>query len=210
MILDRRTSEDETGHWDEEPRSESLTREISNVSSQERLARYGQSPMTVLLTGLPGAGKSSTAYGLERKLFDRGRSAVVIDGQNMRLGISRDLGFSAADRSENLRRAAEFGKLMNHNGLLCILALVAPSEEAREKAAQVVGEDHFLVVHLKASAEVCAARNQEARDGETNERAELDYQEPAQADLVLDTEKLDTVECVDAIIELLESKEIIQ
>ena len=210
MILDRRTSEDESDHWDEEPRSESLTREISNVSAQERVARYGQSPVTVLLTGLPGAGKSSTAYGLERKLFDRGRSAVVIDGQNMRLGISRDLGFSGADRSENLRRAAEFGKLMNHNGLLCILALVAPSEEAREKAAQVVGEDQFLVVHLKASAEVCEARNQEARDGETNERAELDYQEPAQADLVLDTEKLDSVECVDAIIELLESKEIIQ
>ena len=68
MILDRRTSEDEAGHWDEEPHSESLTQEISNVSPQERAARYGQTPVTLLLTGLPGAGKSSTAYGLEPKV----------------------------------------------------------------------------------------------------------------------------------------------
>lgn len=207
MILDRRTSEDEAGHWDEEPHSESLTQEISNVSPQERAARYGQTPVTLLLTGLPGAGKSSTAYGLERKLFDLGRSAFVVDGQNMRLGISRDLGFSVVDRSENLRRAAELGKLMNRNGLVCILALVSPSEEAREKAAQVVGTDNFLVVHLTAPAEVCAARNQNVRDGETTERAALDYQEPVNADLVLDTEKLDTVECVDKITRLLESKQ---
>lgn len=207
MILDRRTSEDEAGHWDEEPHSESLTQEISNVSPEERAARYGQTPVTLLLTGLPGAGKSSTAYGLERKLFDLGRSAFVVDGQNMRLGISRDLGFSEVDRSENLRRAAELGKLMNRNGLVCILALVSPSEEAREKAAQVVGTDNFLVVHLTAPAEVCAARNQNVRDGETTERAALDYQEPVNADLVLDTEKLDTVECVDKITRLLESKQ---
>lgn len=210
MILDRRTSEDEAGHWDEEPHSESLTQEISNVSPEERAARYGQTPVTLLLTGLPGAGKSSTAYGLERKLFDLGRSAFVVDGQNMRLGISRDLGFSAVDRSENLRRAAELGKLMNRNGLVCILALVAPSEEAREKAAQVVGTDHFLVVHLAAPAEVCAARNQNVRDGETTERAALDYQEPVKADLTLDTEKLDTVACVDEITKLLESRQYIE
>ena len=210
MILDRRTSEDELGHWDEAPHSESLTQEISNVSPQERAARYGQTPVTLLLTGLPGAGKSSTAYGLERKLFDLGRSAFVVDGQNMRLGISRDLGFSAVDRSENLRRAAELGKLMNRNGLVCILALVAPSEEAREKAAQVVGTDHFLVVHLTAPAEVCAARNQNVRDGETTERAALDYQEPVKADLTLDTEKLDTVACVDEITKLLESRQYIE
>ena len=128
----------------------------------------------------------------------------------MRLGISRDLGFSAVDRSENLRRAAELGKLMNRNGLVCILALVAPSEEAREKAAQVVGTDHFLVVHLAAPAEVCAARNQNVRDGETTERAALDYQEPVKADLTLDTEKLDTVACVDEITKLLESRQYIE
>ena len=210
MILDRRTSDDAAGHWDEEPQSESLAQEISHVSQQERLARYGQSPVTILLTGLPGAGKSSTAYGLERRLFDLGRSAVVVDGQNLRLGISRDLGFSEMDRSENLRRAAEFGKLMNHNGLICILAMVAPSSEARQKAAQVAGEDNFVVVHLKAPTDVCAARNQDARDGETTERAALDYQEPDAADLVLDTEKLNTIACVDAITEFLESKQFIQ
>ena len=207
MILDRRTSDDSPDHWDEEPHSESLTREISTVSSEERAARYGQKPVTLLLTGLPGAGKSSTAYGLERSLFDMGRSACVIDGQNMRLGISRDLGFSTVDRSENLRRAAEFAKLMNHSGLICILALVSPHDEARVKAAQVVGDDNFLLVHLAASAEVCQARNQTDRDGETTERVALDYQQPGSPDLVLDTENLSTIECVDEIVKLLESKQ---
>ena len=205
MILDRRTSDDSPDHWDEEPQSESLTREISAVSSEERAARYGQKPVTLLLTGLPGAGKSSTAYGLERSLFDMGRSACVIDGQNMRLGISRDLGFSTVDRSENLRRAAEFAKLTNHSGLICILALVAPHDEARVKAAQVVGGDNFLLVHLKAPAEVCQARNQTERDSETSERLTVDYQEPESPDLVLDTENLTTIECVDEIVKLLES-----
>jgi bifunctional enzyme CysN/CysC len=91
MILDRKTSEASGDHWDDEPSSSSLTREISNVTAEEREARYGQKPVTILFTGNPGAGKSTTAYGVERKLFDLGRSATVLDGQNMRMGLSRDL-----------------------------------------------------------------------------------------------------------------------
>ena len=102
MILDRRTGEDRGDHWEDTP-SESLKAEVSNVSVDERKARFGQTAVTLLLTGLPGAGKTTTAYALERRLFDNGRSASVIDGQNMRLGLSRDLGFSDEDRSENLR-----------------------------------------------------------------------------------------------------------
>ena len=131
MILDRRTSEDRTDAWDVVPQSESLTAEISNVTAEERQARLGQKPATILLTGLPGAGKSTTAYALERRLFDRGRTATVLDGQNLRVGLARDLGFSRENRSENLRRAAEVAKLMNKAGLICVMALVSPNEEMR-------------------------------------------------------------------------------
>lgn len=210
MILDRRTSDDEQDRWEQEPQSDSLKSGVSQVETDERRARFGQTPVTILLTGLPGSGKSSIAYGLERYLFDQGRAAAVLDGQTMRLGLSRDLGFSLDDRSENLRRAAEVAKLFNDTGLITLMSLVAPNEESRQKAAQVVGPERFLVVHLDAPPEVCEQRNQSDREGETVERAALDYQPPTQPDLVLDTEQLSVRESVEKIVELLESKKIIE
>lgn len=210
MILDRRTSDDEQDRWEQEPQSDSLKSGVSQVETDERRARFGQTPVTILLTGLPGSGKSSIAYGLERYLFDQGRAAAVLDGQTMRLGLSRDLGFSLDDRSENLRRAAEVAKLFNDTGLITLMSLVAPNEESRQKAAQLVGPERFLVVHLDAPPEVCEQRNQSDREGETVERAALDYQPPTQPDLVLDTEQLSVRESVEKIVELLESKKIIE
>ena len=86
---------------------------------------------------------------------------TVLDGQNMRRGISRDLGFTADDRCENLRRSAEVAKLMNDAGVISIAAFVAPDEAVRQKAAEVIGRDRFLVVHLDAPIEVCRERDQE-------------------------------------------------
>ena len=80
------------------------------MTIEERQARFGQNPVTILITGLTGSGKTTVAQALERKLFDNGRAIMVLDGQAMRLGISRDLGFSASERSENLRRSIEVGK----------------------------------------------------------------------------------------------------
>jgi bifunctional enzyme CysN/CysC len=148
MIIDLRTGDDRGDHWEDDPQGESLKEEISNVSGNERRARFGQGSVTLLLTGLPGSGKTTTAYALERRLFDSGRAAAVIVGQNMRLGLSRDLGFSDEDRSENLRRASEAARLINNSGLICILALIAPSEEVRQRSRQVIGEENFIVVHL--------------------------------------------------------------
>ena len=211
MILDRKTSEASGDHWDDEPSSSSLTREISNVTAEEREARYGQKPVTILFTGNPGAGKSTTAYGVERKLFDLGRSATVLDGQNMRMGLSRDLQFSRDDRSENVRRAAEVARLMNRSGLICLMSLIAPDEEVRQRAAKVVGEEQFIVVHLDASDEVCASRNESAKKltKEDAQESAVTYQVPANADLVLDTEKVPAHECIDKVIELLESRDLV-
>lgn len=206
MILARKTSEG-GNHWEDEVQG-TLQKEISNVTIDERTARFGQTAVTVLITGLSGSGKTTTAYALERRLFDDGRAAAVIDGQNMRLGLSRDLGFTSEDRSENLRRAAEAGKLLNNSGLICVMALIAPNESVRQRAAKVVGDEKFVVVHLDPPPEVSAERDSKKEDSD-GERSDPDFQKPENADLVLDTSKLDTAACVDKIVELLESRKLI-
>jgi bifunctional enzyme CysN/CysC len=211
MILER-TPGGKQEHWDDQVR-ETLHAERSNVTPEERQARFGQKPATILLTGLAGAGKSTLAYALERRLFDRGRACTVLDGQNMRRGITRDLGFTADDRSENLRRSAEVAKLMNDAGLMCVAAFLAPREEVRQKAAEVVGRDHFLVVHLNAPIDVCRDRDQEGLYGAADKGeianfpgVSAPYEEPTQADLVLGTHELDVDECIDRIMGLLEER----
>ncbi len=207
MILDRDTSEKRKDHWDSDPQSKSLVGSDSKVSLDERSARFGQTPTTLLLTGLPGSGKSTTAYGLERMLFEQGRNAVVLDGQNIRMGISRDLGFTAENRSENVRRCAEIANLFNESGFISILSLVAPREDIRNKAAEVVGSDRFLVVHLNAPAELCKQRN--AGEREITDQALLKYEAPDSPDLVLNTDVDDPTTCVNKIIQLLNERNII-
>ena len=213
MIMNRTTSDDRADHWDVDPASDSLHGEVSSVTTEQRMARFGQKPCTILLTGLTGSGKTTIAYALERKLFDMGRASTVLDGQNMRLGISKDLGFSIDDRSENLRRSAEVAKLMNDAGLICIGAFVAPREEVRNKAAEVVGTDRFLIVHLNAPVEVCRERDQEGHyaKADSGEIASVPgltapYEPPTAADLTLPTHEQDINACVDQIVELLSSR----
>jgi bifunctional enzyme CysN/CysC len=216
MILDRSTG-DETrpDHWDD-VQAESLHLETSKVSSEDRSKRFGQKPSTLLITGLTGSGKSTIAYALERRLFDSGRAATVLDGQNLRSGISKDLTFSLSDRSENLRRVAEIARLMNDAGLLCIAAFVAPSEEVRGKVKEVIGADRFFVVHLSAPIEVCRQRD----DDDQYSRADsgefpnfpgvsAPYDAPTNADLVVPTHQWPIDQCVDAIVKMLEERKVI-
>ena len=211
MILDRRTSENTGAWWDEAPASETLTREISKVTAEERGARYGQKAVTILFTGLPGAGKTTTAYGVERSLFDLGRSASVLDGQNVRMGLNRDLNFSTDGRSENMRRVAEVSRLMNRAGMISLISLVSPREIDRSRAAEVVGKENFIVIHLSAPAELCASRNESAKQLGPDELQEskFEYESPENADLVLDTENMPAPDCIAKVIEFLEGREII-
>ena len=211
MILDKRTSENTGAWWDESPASETLTREISKVTEEERTARYGQKPVTILFTGLPGAGKTTTAYGVERSLFDLGRSASVLDGQNVRMGLNRDLNFSTDGRSENIRRVAEVSRLLNRSGMISLVALVSPREIDRSRAAEVVGKENFMVIHLSAPAELCESRNESAKQRGPDELQEskFEYEAPENADLVLDTENMAAPDCVAKVIEFLEGREII-
>lgn len=206
MILDRQTSENRRDHWDKDPEVKTLSSQTSKVSIDERQARFGQKPVTILLTGLPGAGKTTTAYAVERHLFETGRTAVVMDGQNLRLGLNRDLNFTNEGRSENLRRAAEVAKVMNGGGIICLMSMVAPNAETRLKAASVVGDQQFLVVHLDADKELCDKRH--LGDSKIDEKKEVpsNYEPPENPDLTLDTGKLTTEECVEQIVRLLDDR----
>lgn len=212
MIIDRRTSGEEAlSFWETEAPSETLHRQTSPVSAGERSERYGHEPRTILLTGLTGSGKTSIAYALERRLFDSGRAVTVLDGENMRLGLSRDLGFTAGERSENMRRAAEVAKVVNDSGLICICSFVAPSAEVREKARKVIGDNRFLEVYLSAPVDVCRKRDtrghyEKADSGELREipGVSAPYDVPESPDLVLETDKLSIDECVDRIVRLFE------
>ena len=197
--------------WEAVPGA-TLERQRSSISNVERAARLGQRPVTVLLTGLTGAGKSTIASALERELFERGRTTVRLDGENMRLGVSRDLGFSSRDRSENVRRTAELARLVNDQGLIAIAALVAPSAAVRERARELIGADRFVEVFLDPPLEVCRSRDHaglyEAADrGEIRQfpGVSAPYDKPADADLVLDTSRLDVDACVRAIVTWLEA-----
>lgn len=114
---------------------------------------------TIWLTGLSGAGKSTLAYELEKKLLQESHSCCVLDGDNLRHHLNRDLGFSAPDRSENIRRTAEVARLMNEAGMIVIAALISPCRADRELARAIVGAPKFIEVHVSTATEVCEARD---------------------------------------------------
>jgi bifunctional enzyme CysN/CysC len=169
----------------------------SLVGIDERCERLGQRPFTLWLTGLPRSGKTSLAYALEKELFARGRHAHVLDGENLRAGISSDLGFSPADRWEHQRRAAQIARLDNERGLITIVSLVSPIEADREQARRIVGAERFFEVHCDASVEACEARDQNelyarARRGEIEGLTGVDapYEAPRDPLVRLDTENV--------------------
>jgi bifunctional enzyme CysN/CysC len=207
MILDRAAPR-EVGDRTDTGRSALRPRQ-SLVRAAEREARLGQRPVTVWLTGLPKSGKSTVAYAYERRLFDEGRAVVVLDGENLRLGISDNLGFGALERSENVRRAAHIARLMNDAGLVVVVALVSPFAADRAEARRIVGEDRFFEVYLSAPIEVCESRDTEdlyarARRGELPgfTGVSAPYEPPESPDLTLDPDSDETA-LVEATLPLL-------
>jgi adenylylsulfate kinase len=143
----------------EDGAARNLTWQTGSVTVQQRAQLLGQQPATVWLTGLSGAGKSTIAAALELQLIAAGRACFVIDGDNLRQGLNRDLDFSPHARAENIRRAAEVAQLMNEAGLIVIAALISPYREDREAARGIIGTERFIEVHVATSLEVCEARD---------------------------------------------------
>jgi bifunctional enzyme CysN/CysC len=215
MIVDRGTPDPEHPGLGSKVLATNVRPRPSRVSSDERRARAGHAPATLWLTGLPKAGKSTLAYAVERALFDAGCAVHVLDGENLRLGLSQNLGFGAPERSEHIRRAAHVARLSNDAGLVTIVALVSPGEADRAAAREVVGDDRFLEVFLDAPPEVCAARDpeglwQRARRGEIQHFTGVSapYEAPRAPALRLLTGELAVDEAVEQILSLLRARRV--
>jgi bifunctional enzyme CysN/CysC len=214
MVLDRRSSDDRApSAWDGDTPEGATAATPTSVTAAEREARFAQRPCTVLFTGLEGAGKSTLAYALERRLFDDGRAVAVLDGRQMRQTVSRDLGFTYADRSENLRRAADVARLLNEAGLIALCAFLAPSADVRAKVRDAIGAGRFLLVHVATPLEVCRTRDtagtyRRAESGELGDfpGVSAPYDTPTDADLVFDASTLPVEAGVEAVVALLRAR----
>ena len=185
---------------------------LGHVSSEERAARFGQQPATVLFTGLSGAGKSTLAYAVERKLFDAGRAVYVLDGQNLRHDLNKGLPQDRAGRTENWRRAAHVARQFNEAGLLTLAAFVSPDAEGREQAKSLIGPERLITVYVQASPQACRERDPQGlyAAGQDNIPGEsFPYDIPLNADLVVDTQSLSVEEGAKAVLDLLRSRGLI-
>ena len=190
--------------------------QASRIPAAARAERLGQLPVTLWLTGLPRAGKSTVAFALEARLFEAGRKVQVLDGEGMRLGVNSDLGFSRADRREHVRRTAEVARLFNDQGFLVVAALVSPTAEDRELARRIVGAERFLEIHCSAPLEICETRDADglfarARAGEIGNVTGIDapYEVPESPDLELPTGHEETAVSVEKVWHLLASRSLL-
>ena len=168
------------------------------VTVDERAARAGHAGAVVWLTGLPGSGKSTLAMALERRLFDLGWHAYTLDGDNVRHGLNADLGFSPADRQENIRRIGEVAALFADAGVVCITAFISPYRDDRARARAAAGDRRFFEVHVNSALATCERRDpkghyRKARAGRLKDFTGVDapYEVPERPDIRIDTEAQD-------------------
>lgn len=180
------------------------------VTARQRALRHGHSGCVVWLTGLSGSGKSTISTELERELFNLGKHAYVLDGDNIRHGLNSDLGFSPEDRRENIRRIGEVAKLFADAGLICITAFISPYRQDRDLVRRIVPPGKFIEVFVNAPVEVCERRDPKglyarARAGEIKEFTGVSapYEPPLQPEIELRTDQLTVAESVAKIIEYL-------
>lgn len=178
-----------------------------------RAEQLGQKPCTIWFTGLSGAGKSVVANALEQALVSLGKHTMLLDGDNIRLGINRDLGFDVKDRVENIRRIAEISKLMNDAGLIVMTSFISPYKSDRRHAKEIIGEENFIEIHLNTPLEVCESRDvkglyKKARAGEIPNFTGINspYEAPESADLTIDTSTMEPKECVEVIMRYINSR----
>ncbi|WP_372807019.1 sulfate adenylyltransferase subunit CysN [Pontiella sp.] len=213
MIVDRVVSR--PGHA-KSPVSQNIVKSDSLVSAEDRKKLLGQSGATVWLTGLSGSGKSTIAQQLEKELIAQGHLCYVLDGDNVRHGLNRDLGFSMVDRKENIRRIAEVAALMNDAGVIVITAFISPYLSDRAEAREVIGDESFVEVFVDTPIEVCEQRDpkglyKKARAGEIQQFTGISdpYEAPQDAELTLQTENLAPEAAAESIVADLRSRGII-
>ena len=189
------------------PERENLVPVRHQVTAQERAARTRHYGAVLWFTGLPGSGKSTLAMALERRLFDREWQVYTLDGDNVRRGLSADLGFSPHDREENIRRVGEVAALFADGGAICIVAFISPYRADRERARAAAGERRFFEVYVKSGLATCERRDpkghyRRARAGEIKDFTGVGapYEPPEDPSIVIDTETQDVDACVNQLL----------
>jgi bifunctional enzyme CysN/CysC len=179
-----------------------------DVDKEARSALKGQKTLCVWFTGLSGAGKSTLANLLDKRLHEAGRHTYLLDGDNVRQGLNRDLGFTETDRVENIRRVAEVARLMTDAGLIVLVSFISPFRTERRMARELFAPSEFLEVFVDASLAECERRDPKglyakARRGELKDFTGIDsaYEAPESAELRLNTQERSAAECVEIIIE---------
>lgn len=182
-------------------------------SREEKEQQLGQRGITVWFTGLSGSGKSTIAIALEQRLSQMGILCRILDGDNVRTGINRGLGFSKEDRRENIRRIAEVCKLFTHTGIVTLAAFVSPTQELRTMAEEIIGAEDFAEIHVSTPLEECERRDikglyAKARRGEIGDFTGISspFEEPQHPALRIDTTNKRVDECVDEVLNIIEKR----
>ncbi len=187
-----------------------------SLSKSEREQHLRQKGVVIWFTGLPGSGKSTLALAVEEELYRRGHLCYVLDGDNIRHGLNKNLGFSPEDREENIRRIGEVSKLFADAGLLTMTAFISPYRKDRDLARTLLKDGEFIEVYMTIPLEVAEQRDpkglyKKARAGEIKEFTGISapYEEPVNPELTIDTSKLDLEQSRDRVIQYLEQKGIL-
>lgn len=177
------------------------------LGQQDKEMLLGQKGLVVWMTGLSGAGKSTIAIALERALHERGVMTCLLDGDNIRTGINAGLGFSDQDRTENIRRIAQVGKLFLQNGIVTVVACISPTKALRSMAREIVGGDRFFEIYVSTPLEVCEKRDvkglyQKAREGKLQSFTGISsaYEVPDAPQMEIDTSKVSVQDAVSEIL----------
>lgn len=188
-------------------RGDNLFWQQMDITRQHRAGRMEQTPVTIWFTGLSGAGKSTLANELEKRLNLMGRYTMLLDGDNVRMGLNKDLGFREKDRVENIRRISEVAKLMNDAGLIVLTSFISPYLADRENARDIIGKESFIEVYVSTPIEECERRDvkklyQKAREGEIPNFTGVNspYEAPVDPDIAIDTSNKSVDECVEEIL----------
>ena len=214
MIVDRVVSK--PGHK-KAPVSQNIVKSDSLVSAEDRQKLLNQKGATIWLTGLSGSGKSTIAKQLEKDLIEQGHLCYILDGDNVRHGLNRDLGFSMEDRKENIRRIAEVAALMNDAGVVVITAFISPYISDRAAAREVIGDDAFIEVFVDVPVEVCEQRDpkglyKKARAGEIQQFTGISdpYEAPQDAEVTIPFEELPAADASSMIVADLKARGVIK
>ena len=192
-------------------RSENIVWQKLDITREIRAGKMGQKPLTLWFTGLSGSGKSALANEIEKRLSVAGKYTMLLDGDNIRMGLNKNLGFEPEDRIENIRRIAEVARLMNDAGLIVLTAFISPFASDRQNARDIIGEGNFVEIYVSTPLEECERRDikglyRKAREGRIPNFTGISspYEVPGKAEIVIDTSRQSIEESVDMVLKTLE------